>query len=52
MDTTEFALLQEGLMWALGPMAMWMAALLLAFSVLSGVTVAWMMLLRRLTSGR
>lgn len=35
MDAAEFTLLQEGLMWA-GPIALWMAALVLASGVFAG----------------
>lgn len=49
MDAAEFALLQEGLIWALGPLAMWMATLVLAGSFLAAVFVAWMMMLRKIT---
>lgn len=52
MDAAEFTLLQEGLMWALGPIALWMAALVLASGVFAGIFVVWMALLRKMTAAQ
>jgi uncharacterized protein YqfA (UPF0365 family) len=50
MDAAEFVLLQNALMWSLGPIALWMAALLIAGGVFAGIFVVIMALLRKITS--
>lgn len=50
MDAAEFTLLQDALMWCLGPIAQWMAALLMAGGVFAGIFVVWMALLRKITT--
>ena len=49
MDAAEFARLQEALTWALGPLAMWMAALVMAGGMFAGIFVVWMAMLRKIT---